>query len=157
MQTAKSKKKGWARTFYDVGIVFKGLNGILEFLGGLLLFFVNSNWLSDVIVRTAHAELMQDPSDFLGTHLLQIAQSLTVTAKTFTALYLFIHGVVKLIIVAQVWYHQRRALIWALWILGTCILLQSIQVVRAESLLLGILTLIDFLILLVIWGDIRKN
>src|SRR5260221_3867757 len=97
---------------FAVGIILKGLDGILEVLGGLILFVVSPATIDSLTRALTQHELSQDPHDFLATHLLNAAGSLTGSSLKFGAVYLLLHGVVKIALVAarlpdKSWGHPR--------------------------------------------------
>src|SRR5262245_27155119 len=95
-------------TTYRVSLVIKGLDGLLETIGGILLLVISPDTL-DRWARTLFAhELSQDPNDFFARHVLHVTANLHAT-QTFGAVYLLSHGVAKLVIVGGLWRHQRWA------------------------------------------------
>lgn len=116
------------RTF-AIGIIAKGLNGIIEILGGLLLLIATPEAIGRLITALTRRELAEDPSDFLATRLLHLSQSTTLTDSglTFAAIYLLAHGVVKVVLVAAV----LRGRLWAYpWMIGFLILFIGYQLYR---------------------------
>jgi uncharacterized membrane protein len=83
---------------FEVGIILKGLDGVLEVIGGLLLLVVSPATIDRVVTGLTQHELSEDPHDFLATHLLKTAHGLTGSAVLFAAVYLLAHGVVKVIL-----------------------------------------------------------
>lgn len=92
-----------------VGIILKGLDGLLEVLGGMLLLLVSPAAIADLARALTQHELSEDPHDFLATHLLHATGTLTGSALTFGAVYLLSHGVVKIVLVAAILRNQ----LWA--------------------------------------------
>jgi uncharacterized membrane protein len=84
---------------FEVGIILKGLDGVLEVLGGLLLLVVSPATIDRVVTSLTQHELSEDPHDFLATHLLRTAHGLTGAAVLFGAVYLLAHGLVKVVLV----------------------------------------------------------
>ena len=87
------------RTF-EVGITLKGLDGVLEVVGGVLLLVVSPVTINQLVGSLTQHELSQDPHDFIATHLLNAASGLTGSSARFGAIYLLLHGVVKIVLVA---------------------------------------------------------
>jgi uncharacterized membrane protein len=56
---------------FEVGIILKGLDGVLEVIGGLLLLVVSPAAINRVVTSLTQHELSEDPHDFLATHLLR--------------------------------------------------------------------------------------
>src|SRR5512138_3041147 len=84
------------RTF-EISIILKGLDGVLELIGGVLLLFVRPATISLLIARVTQHELSRDPDDFIATRLLRFGNGLTGSAVRFAALYLLVHGIVKVV------------------------------------------------------------
>jgi uncharacterized membrane protein len=62
---------------FEGGIILKGLDGVLEMLGGLLLVLVSPATIDRIITTLTQHELSEDPHDFIATHLLKTAHGLT--------------------------------------------------------------------------------
>jgi uncharacterized membrane protein len=116
------------RTF-AVGIILKGLNGIIEVVGGLLLLVATPESIGRIVTALTRRELAQDPSDFLATRLLHLsaANTLTPGGLRFAAIYLLAHGLVKVVLVVAV----LRGRLWAYpWMIGFLILFIGYQLYR---------------------------
>src|SRR5207249_11285680 len=87
------------RTF-EVGITLKGLDGVLEVVGGLLLLVVSPATINQLVRSLTQHELAQDPHDFIATHLLNATSGLTGSSVRFPALYLPSHALVKILLAA---------------------------------------------------------
>ncbi len=138
---------------FAVGIILKGLDGVLEVVGGLLLLVVSPTTIDQLSRFLTQHELSEDPHDFLATHLLHAAGSLTGSSLEFGAAYLLLHGAVKIVLVAAL----LRDKIWAYpWMVAFLIVFIVYQVYRMtfafSAGLLG-LTVFD---LLVVWLTYRE-
>lgn len=63
---------------FAVGIILKGLDGVLEVVGGVLLLVVSPTTIDQVGRALTQHELSEDPHDFLATHLLHATGTLMV-------------------------------------------------------------------------------
>jgi uncharacterized membrane protein len=95
------------RTF-EVGITLKGLDGVLELIGGTLLLLLSPATIDRIVVGLTQHELSQDPHDFIAVHALNLAHGLTGTTVILSALYLQSHGVVKIVLVAALLKNKLR-------------------------------------------------
>jgi len=112
---------------FRYSLYIKGLDGILETLGGILLLLVNPQEINHFARWLTQGELAQDPHDFLATHILKTAHSLTGRALIFGAIYLLAQGLVKIVLVWQV-LHDR---VWAyLALIGVVGLFAIYQIYR---------------------------
>jgi uncharacterized membrane protein len=140
------------RTF-AVGIILKGLDGVLEVVGGLLLLVVSPATIDRITRALTQHELSEDPHDFLGTHLLHAAGSLTGSSVRFGAAYLISHGVVKIVLVAALLKNKLWAYPWMIAFLIGFIVYQIYRMTFAFSIGLLALTVFD---LLVAWLTYRE-
>jgi uncharacterized membrane protein len=139
-------REGWISRVFRVSVALKGIDGLLEIIGGVLLFLIpprNINGLARVL--TQH-ELNQDPTDFIATHLRDGAASLTGPATLFAAFYLLVHGLVKVILVIAVLRGHTGAYPWMIAFLVAFVIYQVYELCLHLTLGLILLTLFDVLI-----------
>lgn len=95
---------------FEVGIFLKGADGVLELLGGLLLLlYARPTQIARILTALTQHELSEDPHDVIANFLVHSAARLSEQAVFFGALYLLIHGVVKIFLVVALW----RDRLWA--------------------------------------------
>lgn len=141
------------RTF-EVAISLKGLDGVLEVIGGLILLLVTPATINRIVAALTQHELSQDPHDFLAMHLLNSAQGLTKGSVLFASIYLLSHGVVKIVLVVALLRNQLWAYPWMIVFLFLFIVYQIYRIVLVPpSPGLVALTLFD---LFVVWLTYRE-
>jgi uncharacterized membrane protein len=138
---------------FEVGIILKGLDGILEVVGGLLLLVVSPEAIDRLSRFLTQHELSEDPHDFLATHLLHAAGTLTSSSVRFGAAYLISHGVVKIVLVAALLRNKIWAYPWMIAFLIAFIVYQVYRMTFAFSIGLLALTVFD---LFVAWLTYRE-
>jgi uncharacterized membrane protein len=143
------------RTF-DISILLKGLDGVIEVVGGLLLLTVSANTLNALAVRITRAELSQDPHDFVANHLLRLTTDLRHT-QTFGALYLLSHGAVKIVLVAALLREQHWAYPGMLAFLVLFIGYQCYRMTDAPSVALALLTIFDAFVVWLTWREYQLH
>lgn len=92
------------RIFHEafvLSVLLKGLNAVLEAVGGAVLLLIPPMKLSHWLVLLTQHELSEDPNDFLFTKLVALAHHLTTNTQLFAAIYLLSHGVMKLVVIAS--------------------------------------------------------
>ena len=139
------------RTF-NVALVLKGLDGLLELVGGILLFVVSPASLNELAQRLTEHELTQDPHDFIAHHLLKLTSNLHHT-QTFGAIYLLLHGVVKLVIVIGLLRREHWSYYFAFVFLGGFVIYQIYRMTYAPTIGLALLTAFDLLIIWLTWRE----
>jgi uncharacterized membrane protein len=142
---------------FEIGIILKGLDGVLEVIGGLLLLVVSPATIDRVVTSLTQHELSEDPHDFLATHLLKTAHGLTGSAVLFGAVYLLAHGVVKVILVAALLKNQLWAYPWMVTFLAVFIVYQVYRLRLQPSVGLAALTIFDAAIAWLTYREYRKQ
>lgn len=111
---------------FEIALIFKGIDGVLEVIGGAFLLVISKETLSSWVVGFTQHELSEDSNDFVATHLLNAAHDLT-GSQTFAALYLLSHGIVKVVLVLAV----LRDKLWAYpWMIGFLLVFIGYQLYR---------------------------
>jgi uncharacterized membrane protein len=144
------------RTF-EIGIILKGLDGLFETIGGLLLLFVSPDQINHLVRTLTQHELTEDPHDWVASHLLHYSQSLTTGTVTFAAIYLLAHGLVKVVLVGALLRNKLWAYPWLIATLIAFIVYQTYQMIVKFSGGLLALTIFDIAITLLTWREWRKQ
>ena len=142
---------------FTLGIWLKGLDGVLEMIGGVLLLMTSPSTLNRLVVALTQHELGEDPHDWLATTLRQTAAQLSLSTQLFGSLYLFVHGLLKLLIVAGLWRGYRWAYPLAIVALLLLIAYQCFRLSSHFSAGLLALTLFDSVIVGLTWREYRQS
>ena len=142
---------------FEIGIILKGVDGILESVGGLLLLVVTPASINQLVARLPQHELSEDPHDFVATHLLGYAHGLTGSAVTFAGLYLLAHGIVKIVLVVALLRNQVWAYPWMIGFLLIFIAYQLYRIGLSPTLGLSALTIFDAAVTWLTWREWRKQ
>lgn len=146
------------RTFW-ISLTLKGLDGVLEVIGGVLLFFVSPEQIGDLASLLTQHELLEDPRDFVANSVLHLSNNLTLSASLFAAAYLLLHGFVKVVLVWAVLRNKLWAYPWMIAFLLVFIGYQAYKIASAFSWLLVFLTAFDAFIVWTTWREygIRRS
>ena len=144
------------RTF-EVGIILKGLDGLLEVVGGALLLFVTPEAINRIVGTLTQHELSEDPQDFVATHLLRVSHGLTGAAVGFAAAYLLLHGIVKVVLVLALLRNKMWAYPWLIGFLVAFIAYQLYRIVLDPTFGLSALTIFDAIIVWLTWREYQKQ
>jgi len=142
---------------FDVSITLKGLDGVFEVIGGVLLLFLTPHRLNAIVVFLTQHELSQDPKDFLATHLLAYARSFTTPTALFLAAYLISHGVIKIVLAVALLQQRLWAYPLAIVVLSAFIVYQIYRLALQVSFGLLALTLFDIFIVGLTVLEYRKH
>ena len=156
-RTAKPLSPALDKTF-KIGLVLKGLDGILEIIGGILLLVVSPDAINHLVrVLTAH-ELSEDPHDLIANYLLHTTAHLGRGTTIFGAIYLLSHGIAKIVLVALV----LRDKLWAYpWLIGLLLAFIAYQLYRITAVHfsagLTLLTIFDAFLVWLTWREYRAK
>lgn len=140
-----------------IGVLFKGIDGAFELLAGIALLVLSPGQLRDAAQTLTADELAQDPHDVLANLLLTGVAHLDQGSTIFLALYLLLHGIVKVAIVAALLVGSRRIYPWAIAALTAFLVYQVYELIVAPSAFVLILTLFDALIIGLTWREWRHG
>jgi uncharacterized membrane protein len=140
---------------FNVAVILKGLDGLLELLGGILLIVVSPETINRLAHSLTQHELSEDRHDFVAHHLLRLTANLHNT-QTFGALYLLTHGLVKIVIVIGLLRREHWAYYVAFVFLGGFVIYQVYRMTYAPSAALALLTVFDLLIIWLTWREFQR-
>ncbi|WP_170133050.1 DUF2127 domain-containing protein [Arthrobacter livingstonensis] len=138
---------------FRVSLVLKGLDGVLELVGGILLLLVSPAQVGFLVQFLTQHELSEDPHDLIATALVHLAGTMTVSATLFGAIYFLLHGLVKIVLVWAVLKDKLWAYPWMIAFLGVFILYQSYELVVAFTWGMVLLTAFDIFI---VWLTVHE-
>ncbi len=141
---------------FEVAILLKGLDGVLEIVGAFILVFLNPARLNGLIIWLTQHELSKDPKDLVANYMVHFAAGFTSNTQYFAVYYLALHGIVKIVLVLMLW--KRK--IWAYPItIFTLILFIFYQVYRYtiyHSNWLILLTIFDVVVILLTYIEYKR-
>jgi uncharacterized membrane protein len=143
---------------FKIALVLKGLDGVLEVVGGILLLFLSPNAIEHLVrVLTAH-ELSEDPHDVIARYLLHTTAHLNHGTTLFGAIYLLSHGLAKIVLVALVLRGKLWAYPWLIGLLLAFIAYQLYQIIFVHfSAGLTALTIFDAFLVWLTWREYRSK
>ncbi len=142
---------------FDFALIAKMLNGALETLAALLVLFVPPAFVIKVVEWATSGELAQDPTDPIATLIRSTAHTFTIHTHYLLALYLALHGVVKVALVIGIFAKKRIAyplFMLALALFGAYELYRGLLL---NELLLQALGAFDFALLLLTAYEYRQR
>jgi uncharacterized membrane protein len=131
----------------------KGIAGLVETIGGLLLLFIPQSGLNAFVIFLTAPELAEDPSDRVATLLQHLVQELGADTKLFASSYLIVHGLIKVFLVAGLLGGQLWSYVVSLWFLAAFIAYQMYRFLFTHSLWLIALTVLDLIVAFLIWRE----
>ena len=145
--------RSWLDRVFAIGIIGKGLNGAAELVGGLLLLLVTPTKIQHVVATLTQQELSEDPHDVVAHYLLHTSAGLSGQAVTFGAVYLLLHGMVKVVLVIALLRNKLWAYPWMIGVLLVFIGYQAYRIALSPSAGLIALTVFDLIIVALTWRE----
>jgi uncharacterized membrane protein len=142
---------------FHVSLLLKGIDGLLECIGGIFLLLVKPEQINSWARSLTEGELSHDPHDFIANHILKTAHEVTGASLLFGALYLLSHGVVKLVLVIEVLRNHLWAYIALIVVTALFIIYQLFRIIDEFSLGLFLLTVLDFVIIYLTQKEYRRH
>ena len=141
---------------FRVGITLKGIDGVLEAIGGVLLWFkVNS--LNAWLQALCEHELARDKHDIIFRHISDASQKLASGSPMFASLYLLSHGLVKAVLVISLQLDRLWAYPLTMVVFGAFMVYQVYRFTHTHSWALIILTLFDGLLIFLTWKEYQDQ
>ena len=158
MRVAMNPKKKFqgVHFFFNLSVIAKGIDGALEIVGGILLFFVSPERINAVIRALTQHELSEDPRDLVATFLLNSTHSLTKGVTMFAAAYLLWHGMVKAGLVVGLLLKRRWAYPAAIVAFLLFVGYQLYRYMHTNSPSLLALSILDVLVIILTWIEYKR-
>jgi uncharacterized membrane protein len=140
---------------FEISVLLKGAHAVIECIGGVILAVVSTSTITDLVNALTQDELVEDPNDFVASHLLAMAQNFSMQTQHFYAFYLLSHGMVKLLLVVGLLKNKLWSYPASLIVLGLFIVYQLYRYSYTHGLGLIVLTIFDFFVIGLIWHEYR--
>lgn len=150
------RKTGITHHLFNISIIAKGVDGVLETIGGILLFFISPRQIHSIIQRITQHELSKDHRDIIASYLLNSTSHLTKGVTTFAAMYLLWHGVVKIGLVAALMLKLKWAYPAAIAAFTIFLVYQMYRYSHTHSPELLVLSVLDVLVIILTWLEYKR-
>jgi len=138
---------------YEIGIILKGVDGVLELLGAAALLLIPvrvfhhfSQWITDLEAGSSH-------HGFISTHVVRLSEDLAKPDHTFAILFLLTHGLVKVVLVICLLRNKLWAYPFGLAALTLFLAYQLYEMAIHPTFGMGFLTVLDAVIIWLVWRE----
>jgi uncharacterized membrane protein len=149
-------KERLAHWFFEISVIAKGVDGILEIAGGILLLVISPQQLYRIARVLTQHELVDDRHDRISQYLLNSVQHLATGARTFAAMYLLWHGVVKVVLVAGLLLQRRLAYPIAIAAFVLFLVYQLYRYSHTHAPELLVLSALDVIVIVLTWIEYKR-
>jgi len=152
---AQNERQFFHLLFY-LSMIGKGIDGVLEIVGGTLLFFISPARIHTVVQLFTQHELSKDPKDQIATYLLNSAHVLRKDVTLFAAAYLLWHGLVKAGLVAALLLRRQWAYPAAIAAFTLFLAYQLYRYSHTHSTGLLALSIVDVIVIVLTWVEYQR-
>ncbi|MEK7447419.1 MAG: DUF2127 domain-containing protein [Patescibacteria group bacterium] len=152
----KIKKENLIHDAFDIGISIKGIDGVLEIIGGIILLFASPIRVNKIIDILTRHELSQDPNDIIAHYLTNFAHNFSASAQLFGSFFLLSHGIIKVFLVVSLWKGKHWAYPLAVSIFSLFTVYQMYRYFLKPSPLLIILSVLDIFVIVLTWLEYKR-
>ncbi len=149
--SAEEEKK--ISLYFHISILIKGAISLAEIVVGVLVLFVPVSYFTNLMLRMVQSELVEEPANFIATHVTALAHELSVAGSTFIALYLLSRGLIKLALIVALLKNQLWAYPSSLVALALLVGYQCYQIATTHSPAIIALTIFDLVVMWFIWRE----
>lgn len=149
------KNKTLIHKLFKTSIFLKGIFAFIELVSGIFLFFVTSDLLLKFVNYVFGHELVQDPTDIFVNFLLNLFSNFSGNIKIFFAIYLLVHGIIKLGLIMALWKEKLWAYPVSEIIFISFIIYQIYRYIKHPSVFLILLTLLDVMVIILIYLEYK--
>jgi uncharacterized membrane protein len=153
----RARNRTILKSTFRIGITVKGIDGVLEVIGGVWLWLIHPSARNAIVRVLAQHELSRDPHDFIAVHLLRTSEMLLSSHRMFASIYLMSHGAIKVILVIALWMNALWAYPLTIFVFGGFSLYQMYQYAHTHSIAMLLLTIFDLLIIYLTWMEWRER
>jgi uncharacterized membrane protein len=140
---------------FRIALLLKGLDGAAELVAAIVLLFVSGTAVHGLVAEIVSRDLLGPPDGFLARHLVAGTAEFASGNRTFVVLYLGLHGVVKLALVAALLRRWLPAYPVAAVVLGVFVVYELYRAVHTDSVVLPLLAVLDILIIIMVVREYR--
>ncbi|MFH0869882.1 MAG: DUF2127 domain-containing protein [archaeon] len=149
-------KEETLHNLFLIGLVIKGIDGILELIGGIALAFARTDAMASLVQRIFHHELLHDPTDIFANYFINASEHMSLSIMSFASIYLIAHGLIKLGLFSGLWYKKVWVYPLAGIVLSLLVAYQLIRFFGTHSVMLLSLTLVDIMIIILLRFEYKR-
>lgn len=145
-----------ADRWFQIALLVKGIDGAAELIGALTLLLVSDATVQRLVADVLSRDLLGPPDGSLARHFVSGTAEFASGSRTFVVIYLGLHGVVKLALVAALLRKWLPAYLVALVVFGAFVVYELYRATRNGSLLLPFLAAVDGAVIVMIVLEYRR-
>lgn len=141
---------------FRLAVAIKGLDGFVELVGAIVLLAVPTAFVQEVVEGVLARDLLGPPDGSLARHFVAGTAEFASGNRTFAVVYLGLHGVLKLAMVAALLRKWVRAYPLVIAVLGLFVVYELYRAFHTGSVVLPVLAAIDIAIIALVIREYRQ-
>jgi len=148
------KEKSIFRIF-EISLFLKGLNGLIEIIGGILIWTINKKEIVYFILNLTENSLSDNPNDFVSNFIVNTIGDFASGSQLLFVVYLLLHGFIKLFLILCLFRNKLWAYPTSIVIFSLFIIYQFYNYYFTHSLELLVWTSLDVIIVILTMHEYR--
>jgi uncharacterized membrane protein len=140
---------------FRIAMAFKGIDGAIELIGGVLLLVVSQAEVQKLIAAVVTHDLLGPADGSLSRHFVAGTTEFASGDRTFAVAYLLLHGVIKVALVIALLRHWMPAYPVAVVVLGAFVVYEVYRATQTGSVLLPFLAALDIVVIALVIREYR--
>lgn len=140
---------------FRIGILVKAVDGLIEILAGMFIYFADYTAVNRVLFSAFHEEIAESPHDLIWGYLVKEWHAFLLSDHAFWGILFAIHGATKLVLSAlllkgYLWAYPTAAIVFALFAGYECY-----SAIMHPSLFICLITVFDAIVVVLIAHEYR--
>lgn len=150
------KRNGIFQTLFTLSIILKGIDGVVELVGGLVFVILKKQHILDIIFGFLNYDLFKIPNETILEWVTYVSNELTTSVKILISMILICNGVIKIVLSINLLLKNLVAFPISIAFLIILLIYQIIQTFYTPSLFLNLFNVFDFIVILLIWREYTR-
>ena len=142
---------------YEIGIIIKGIDGVLEIIGGLLVLFLSPTAINSITRFLTQHSLQENAHGIIANHIVKLGDHLASGHNIFAAAFLLTHGLVKVVLVTCLLLNKLWAYPWAVGALSLFLIYQIYLLIANPTFGMAFLTVLDTVIIILVYREWQQQ
>lgn len=151
------KRRAIVKDTFWIGVTLKGIDGALETIGGVWLWFIHPSAFNAIVSVLSKHEFSHRPQLLTAFHTLYASEALWYAHRRFASIYLLSHGITKVILVIALWMNSLWAYPLTIVVFGGFSIYQIYRFTFTHSIAMLLLTIFDLSVIYLTWLQWRSE
>jgi len=147
-------------SLFRTTLYLKSVGALSDIISGIFIWFVSKAFLITFVLNLLRNELSDDPKDVVANFIVNTAASFSVSSQYFLGAYLFLHGIIKLFLVINLFRRKIWAYPVSIVVFTLLIFYQVYEYYFIHSIWLLTFTILDIIVVLLTgheYGVLKKK